>query len=375
MDFSFTDEQEAVAGLAAQIFAGQADVERVKAVERSEDRFDRALWQELAKANLLGIALPEEDGGSGLGVTELCLVLEQQGRRVAPVPLLWTQLAAMALAELGTPAQRRAWLPGVIAGERVLTVALTEAGAGDPLDPWVSATRTDDGWRLEGTKVSIPWAHVADALLAPVRVAGTDEVIVVLVGLDAAGVSTKVADATDHQLLSDVTFSDVHVDEADLVGGTTQGTTTTRWLLERALTGLAAIQVGVAEEAVALAATYTSNRLQFGKPLSSFQSASARAADAYIDTEAMRATLWQAAWRLDRALDASVEVEVAKWWASEGGERVVHATQHLHGGMGADVEYPVHRYFLWGKQIADTLGGGSAHLARIGRALALEAGR
>ncbi|HEY2430090.1 MAG TPA: acyl-CoA dehydrogenase family protein [Acidimicrobiales bacterium] len=371
MDFSFTDEQEAVAGLAAQIFEGRATVDRVKAVEATPERFDRELWAELAKANLLGIALPEEEGGSGLGVTELCLVLEQQGRRVAPVPLLWSQLAALAIAEHGTAAQRRAWLPGVIAGDAVLTVGLSESGAGDPLDPWVQATPTDDGWRLDGTKVAVPWAHVAGAVVMPVRDNRSGDVMVVLVGLDAAGVATQVAEATDRQLLTDVRFSGVPVSDADVLGGTG----TARWLLERALTGLAAIQVGVAEEAVAMAAAYTSNRVQFGKPLSSFQSASARAADAYIDTEAMRATLWQAAWRLDGGLDASLEVEVAKWWASEGGERVVHATQHLHGGMGADIEYPVHRYFLWGKQIADTLGGSGAHLARIGRALAAEASR
>jgi len=141
-------------------------------------------------------------------------------------------------------------------------------------------------------------------------------------------------------------------------------------LTQRAFVGIAALQLGVAEEALAQAAAYTSSRFQFGKPLSSFQSTSARAADAYIDIEAMRVTMLQAAWRLDNGLDAGTAVEVAKWWAAEAGERVVQAVQHMHGGLGADVEYPVHRYFLVGKQLADTLGGASAHLAAIGAALA-----
>jgi alkylation response protein AidB-like acyl-CoA dehydrogenase len=119
-----------------------------------------------------------------------------------------------------------------------------------------------------------------------------------------------------------------------------------------------------------LTARYTSEREQFGRPLSTNQGVAIRAADAYIDIDCMRVTLWQAAWRLSQGLEAHDEIDIAKYWAAEGGQRVVHATQHLHGGMGADIDYPVHRYFLWGKQIEDTLGGASAQLARLGRALA-----
>ena len=141
-------------------------------------------------------------------------------------------------------------------------------------------------------------------------------------------------------------------------------------LLDRALVGLCALQVGVAEEALRITAAYTSTRHQFGKPLSTFQGVALKAGDAYIDTEAMRATMWQAAWRLAEGLDATTEVMVAKWWAAEGGQRVVHITQHLHGGIGADIDYPVHRYFLWGKQIEVTLGGATQQLARLGGAIA-----
>ena len=132
----------------------------------------------------------------------------------------------------------------------------------------------------------------------------------------------------------------------------------------------ARLQIGVCEAATAQAAEYTSNRQQFGKPLSTFQGVQLRAADAFIDTEAIRVTTLQAAWKLDEGLDASSDVLVAKWWASEAGQHAVHNTQHLHGGMGADIDYPVHRYFLWGKQIEDTLGGASATLARLGQVLA-----
>src|SRR5207249_2215921 len=147
------------------------------------------------------------------------------------------------------------------------------------------------------------------------------------------------------------------------------GPAAVEWLRDRALTAIAAIQVGVAAEAMRMAAAYTSERKQFGRPLATFQGVALRAADAYIDVQAMQATLWQAAWRLNAGLDASREVAVAKWWAAEGGHRVVHAAQHLHGGMGADIDYPIHRYFLWGKQLEVMLGGGSQQLARLGALL------
>ena len=366
MDFTLTDTQEAIAGLAEQIFGGQVSVDRLKEIERSDSRFDTRLWSELARSNLVGLCLPEDDGGSGMGVIELALIVEQQGRRLAQVPLLWTAVAAMTIAEFGNHGQRSA-LTRVISGDDVLTLALSEPGVGDPLDPAVEAEPTDDGWCLSGTKLSVPWAHVATGVLVPARVAGRADLVVGLLDPMAPGVTRHRAEATNHEVLTHLDLDRVSV---PLVAGPADGARATRFAMERALVGLCALQVGVAEEALAQAAAYTSTRLQFGKPLSSFQSTSARAADAYIDTEAMRATMWQAAWRLDTGLDASLAVEVAKWWASEAGQRVVHATQHLHGGIGADVEYPIHRYFLWGKQIEDTLGGGSAHLARIGAALA-----
>ena len=371
MDFTLTEEQEAVAGIAATIFGDLATTERIKEVERSDDRVDRRLWSALSTAGLPALAVPEADGGSGLGMTELCLVLEQQGRHVAPVPLLWTALAAMAVSRFGGADVRAAWVAPAVAGETILAMALAEPGAGEPFDPSLEASpETDGGWRLTGLRASVPYVHVAGRVLTPARVSGTDALVVVLVDPHAEGAVHERAEATDRQLLTHLTLDGVRVEPGDVVAGPDTGRAAIGWILQRALVGIAAIQLGVAEQALALAAAYTSTRLQFGKPLSSFQSTSARAADAYIDTEAMRVTLWQAAWRLDSGLDASVAVEVAKWWAAEAGQRVVHATQHLHGGMGADIEYPIHRYFLVGKQLEDTLGGGSAHLARIGASLA-----
>ena len=367
MDFKLSEEQEAVRGLAEQIFQGSASVERVKEVEAGDDRFDRDLWRALADANLLGIALPDDVGGSGLGAIETVLVLEQQGRVVAPVPY-WATIVcgALPIAAHGTPAQRERWLPGVVRGEIILSAALSEAGVNDALRPGVRATADGDAWRLDGRKPSVPIGHLADAVLVPAST--PDGVAVFLVERGAA--TAEVAVTTDRSLVAHLTFDGT---PAEVLGDAPAGERTLAWMLDRALLGLAAIQIGVCEEAVRLAAEYTSNRIQFGKPLASFQGAQLKAADGYIGTEAIRVTTLQAAWKLDVGREASDDVLVAKWWASEAGQQVVHITQHLHGGMGADIDYPVHRYFLWGKQIEDTLGGASATLARLGARIA-EAG-
>jgi acyl-CoA dehydrogenase len=372
MDFILSEEQQAIAELAGRIFEDQATPERVKEVEGGSDRFDRALWSKLAEANLLGIALPEDVGGSGFGIVEACLVLEQQGRWVAPVPLLPTLvMGAMAIAELGTPGQRTRWLPGVVAGDVVLTAALAEVGSGT-LGSGVTATPDGAGspaWRLDGTAMSVPAAHLAARVVVPARLPGGN-LGAFLVDPAGPGVSRELARTTDREIVGHLSFARAPLEAEDVLGSADGGDRAVDWILERAMVGLCALQVGIAEQALRMAADYTSGRHQFGRPLATLQGAALRAADAYIDTEAMRVTMLQAAWRLSEGLDATDAVAVAKWWAADGGQRVVHTTQHLHGGLGADVDYPIHRYFLWGKQIEVTLGGASRQLARLGREIA-----
>jgi alkylation response protein AidB-like acyl-CoA dehydrogenase len=143
-----------------------------------------------------------------------------------------------------------------------------------------------------------------------------------------------------------------------------------KWAAERAAVGYCALQVGLSERALRMTAEYTSGRIQFDRPLATFQAVQQRAADAYVDVEAMRVTMWHAAWRLGEGLPAADEVAVAKFWASEGGQRVAAATQHLHGGMGVDMDYPLHRFTFWSKQLELALGGANRQLARVGRSMA-----
>jgi acyl-CoA dehydrogenase len=341
-----TERRDALRELASDLFGRQVDPARIDQVEATPDRFDRDLWTVVGDAGLLGVTVSEDNGGLGLGAVELALVLEQLGRAVAPIPLADTTVAAWCLDAHGTPEQRAQWLPRLVAADAVAAVAVPASTTGLRLD----------GGRLSGTAVGVPWAHVADLVLLPVG----DRVV--CVSPQAEGVETTREDTTGRALALTLTCTDAPVEQ--LGAGGAAG-----WLLARTRLALSAVQAGVADAAVRLTASYTSEREQFGKPLSTFQSVALKAADAYLDATVIRATALQAAEALDHGGEAELEILTAAWWAAEGGQHAVHLTQHLHGGMGADVTYPVHRYFLWAKQIELMLGGAPALLAELGDAL------
>jgi alkylation response protein AidB-like acyl-CoA dehydrogenase len=363
MDFSLTPEQEALRELAGKILGDHVTHERLKVIEADADWFDRTAWEALARANLLGTAVDEAWGGAGLGLLELCLVLEQVGRTVAPIPAWPTLvLGALPIAEHGTREQRARWLPGVVAGETVLSAALVEAGSDDPARPATTASRDGGGWRLDGVKICVPAAHLAERVVVPARSQG--DVALFLVDPRGAGATVERQVATSREPQGRMTFAGA---SAELLA---RGVALVDWLVERALVGLCAMQVGVTDRALRMTAEYTTGREQFGRPIASFQAVHQRAADAYIDVEAIRVATWQAAWRLATGRPAAAEVAVAKFWAAEGAHRATYAAQHLHGGIGVDVDYPLHRYYLWSHQIELTLGSATRQLARLGARLA-----
>jgi len=381
MDFSFSDEQQQIADLAKQIFADKATHERLKQIERGAGpRFDRDLWTELAKAGLLGVAIPQELGGGGLGFLEIALVIEQMGRTTAPVPLLETLvLGALPIAEFGSDEQRARWLPRVAEGKAVLTAALVDgqdaallpspaARAGAAL-PSTTASKHSAGWTLSGTKICVPAGAIAHCVLIPAAT-GDGTAGVFLVDPSSPGVRVEPLVTTSGQPEARIVLDNVRLGAGDVLGSPADGARIVEWISERATAALSALALGVCEQALALTAEYTKTRKQFDVAIATFQAVGQRAADAYIDTEAIRLTAWQAAWRLSAGLPAAAHVAVAKFWAAEAGQRVVHTAQHLHGGIGVDQDYPLHRYFLYAKQLELTLGGATAQLLKIGKTLA-----
>jgi 3-oxocholest-4-en-26-oyl-CoA dehydrogenase beta subunit len=356
VDLDLTEHQIEIRDLARRVFTDRVTPDRLKEVEAGREGFDRSLWKELGDAGLLGVAVPESDGGGGLGFLELCLVLEEGAAAAAPVPLLPSLvLGALPIAEFGTDEQRARFLPGVAHGDAILTAALSGG-------PVLRAQPHGDGWRIAGTVELVPYADVASAILAPVA---TEEGGTGLFLLDQAGLDLEPQEVTTGEPAFRV-HANALVAQGAVLAEPFLGADELAWTLQRALAALSVMQVGTAGRALHLTAEYTSGRDQFGRPLASFQAVQQRIADAYIDTLAMRWTAWCAAWRLGEGLTADEEVAVAKFWASEAGSRVVTAAQHLHGGMGVDVDYPLHRYTKQAKRAELMFGAATAQLAHLG---------
>jgi alkylation response protein AidB-like acyl-CoA dehydrogenase len=364
MDFTLTDDQSTVRDLAAKVLSDHCTPEALRANEDSDSSgFDRALWAKLADAGLLGIPIPEEHGGLGLGLSELTVLIEEVGRYAAPVPVLaGLALGALAVARHGTADQQAHTLPRIADGSHLVTAALVEP-LGDEHEPSTTARQEGDGWVLSGTKTCVPAGLYADSVV--VSASTPDGARLFVVDPAGAGVTLERQDTITYQ------------PEAVLVldgaaGQPLGGADAVKDVLQVATVAVCALLTGISAQALKLTADYTMTREQFGHPIAHFQAVGQRAADSFIDVTAMRLTTLQAVWLVDRGLEASKEVAVAKYFASDGGQRVVRAAAHLHGGMGVSREYPLHRYYLAAKQYELTLGGGTRQLVRLGRMLAEE---
>ena len=363
MDFTFTPGQDEAAELAARILADRTGTERLRTVEAAGDRFDRDLWAALGEAGLLSLAVPEQHGGAGLGLVELCRVLVEVGRRVAPVPLATHGAVALLLAEHADGVQQDRWLPGAADGTTVL--AVSEERSHLPSRPVVRAEPEGEGWVLSGTKVMV---RAGGAAAAYVVSASTDQGLgLFLVEAGATGLRSAPGRTSDGD---EVARLDLDRAPAQAVG-TPGDDAATR--LGRLLTACTAAELlGVTEGALHLTAGYARTREQFGRPIGTFQAVSQRLADGYIDVLGQRLVLWSAVWRLAEGLPAATEVAVAKLWAADAAHRLAHTTVHVHGGVGIDLDGEAHRYFTTAKRFELAFGSATEQALSIGRALATE---
>ncbi|MGA4850072.1 acyl-CoA dehydrogenase family protein [Streptomyces sp. G5(2025)] len=375
MDFTFTEEQQAVVEAAKALFADVVPdgvpSPALTSGAVAED-FDRALWSRLADADLLGVLIGTEHGGVGLDAIALCLVLRESAKVLARVPLLENSAATWAVQAYGSAELRRRVLPRAGRGGLVLTVAANGRTGHDAAELAVTAQRDGDTWLLDGLQTAVPWAQNADLAVIPAHTPD-GRTVLALVPRDHEGITLAEQYATSGERLAELRLEGVRVAASDVIEA--DGA----WdrLRDLLATGTCALALGLGEGVLRMTGEYTSKREQFGHPVATFQAVAVQAADRYIDLRAMEVTLWQAAWRIstgaDGALPTAGDVSVAKIWASDGVRRVVQTAQHLHGGFGADTDYPLHRYHAWAKQLELSLGPAAAHEGALGDLLAAHA--
>ncbi|MFD4027794.1 acyl-CoA dehydrogenase family protein [Streptomyces sp. NPDC058576] len=391
MDFTFTEEQQAAVEAARAVFSDvapdRAPSPALTPGAVAED-IDRQLWHELARTDLLGLTLSPDHGGAGLDPIALCLVLRESAKVLARVPLLESCAVALAVQRYGGSTLAAELLPRAGRGELILTVGANGRSGHDPAELAVTARRYgqgdtesdaaagasggpagESGWVLDGVQSGVPWAQVADWIAVPAHTAGGRPVLA-LVPRTRDGVTLADQVSTSGERLAEVRLDAVRVAAGELI----DAAGCWDWLRSLLTTGTCALALGLGERVLAMTAEYTGKREQFGFPVATFQAVAVQAADRYIDLRAMEATLWQAAWRISTdaggPLPAAGDVAVAKIWASDGVRRVVQTAQHLHGGFGADTDYPLHRFHAWAKLIELSLGPAAAHEEALGDLLA-----
>ncbi|WP_406251086.1 acyl-CoA dehydrogenase family protein [Streptomyces cyaneofuscatus] len=377
MDFTFTEEQQAAVEAARAVFSGVApDSVPSPALTPgavAED-IDRRLWGELASSDLLGLTLSEEYGGAGLDPVALFLVLRESAKVLARVPLLESCAVAMTVERYGESGLAAELLPRAAGGELLLTAGANGRTGHDPAELAVTArpggsAAAPAGWVLDGVQSAVPWAQAADRIAVPAHT-GEGRAVLALVDPTRRGVTLADQVSTSGERLAEVRLDGVRVEARELIDAPGAW----EWLRDLLTTGTCALALGLGERVLAMTAEYTGKREQFGFPVATFQAVAVQAADRYIDLRAMEVTLWQAAWRISTGaggpLPSAGDIAVAKIWASDGVRRIVQTAQHLHGGFGADTDYPLHRFHAWAKQIELSLGPAAAHEEALGDLLA-----
>jgi len=370
MDFDLDETQRMLQSTARTFLRAQCRPEVRRTLEASETGHSPELWRKMAQLGWMGIAMPAIYGGAGLSLLELALVFEEIGRAALDSPLFATTLAALVLLEGGSAEQKSEFLPRVAAGNAVLTVALAEEEAAyDPAAVRLRARRAANGYRLDGTKLFVPYATVADAILVVARTASRASdvrgVTLVLVDGRAPGIScqTLATIAPDKQF--EVQFSDVEVPHSAVVGTVDEGMTTLRRPLAQAIALQCAEMVGNAAHELEVTAEYTKNRVQFGRPLATFQAVQHHLANMLTDVEGARWTTYQAVARLARGLPAARELAIARAFACDACQRVAFLAQQLHGGIGVDLSYDLHFYYRRAKALELRFGPAPIQMAEI----------
>jgi alkylation response protein AidB-like acyl-CoA dehydrogenase len=375
MDIGFTEEQELLRETARKFLERECPTKFVRERMATAAAVTDAFWRKLAEQGWLGIVYPEEMGGSGLGMVELVVLMEEMGRAVMPGPYFATVLlGGAAILAAGSRAQQQEWLPAIAAGEKKATLAWTEANARwDASAIGLAARAGGGGFRLAGNKLFVPDAHLADILVVAARTrdgARMEEgVSLFLVPREAPGLTVKLLPTIDEtRKLCEVRFDDVRVEPAALLGEQDAGWAPLARIVDRAMVALSAEMCGGARQVLDMTAAYARLRLAFGKPIGSYQGVKHRAADMLVDLENARSLTYYAAWAADEApAEAPLAAAMAKAQASDAGRRIAAGGIQLHGGIGMTWEHDLQLYLKRAKASEIAFGDASWQRERVAR--------
>jgi alkylation response protein AidB-like acyl-CoA dehydrogenase len=362
MDFSFSPDQTLLRNSARAFLDEHCKPAAVRLLWDDKRGESESTWKEMAQLGWLGLALPDEHGGAGLGMVESAIVLEELGRAACPGPYWPTALTAAAIAEAGTEAQKKRWLPAIAGGEVRASLAFLDSELDwNPDSANTRAEKTSGGFALTGLKRYVPWAHVADVLLVPART--PEGVTLFLVDPGSAGLSASPVQTMDPGTRwTNLTLDKVPARSDAVLGRAGGAATLLAGLLRRGAVGAAAEMLGAARRCLDMAVDYAKVREQFGQPIGSFQAIRHKCADMLVEVENSHSAVYYAAWAQDaRAEDEVLSASVAKAYVGDASRKVCGDAIQVHGGIGFTWEYDLHMYFKRAKALEVQYGDGDYH--------------
>lgn len=377
MDLSLTEEQELLQSSARDFLRQECPTTHVRAMEEDETGYSPELWKNAAELGWAGLMLPEAYGGSGYTFVEQCVLLEEFGRALFPSPFHSTVLEfGLPILFGGSEAQKQRCLSAIAAGNLLGTLALTEPSASyEPSDIEVRAESRNGGFTINGAKLFVLNAHTADELLVAVRTSDAggpeDGISLLLVPANASGITISRLHTIAANRQFEVEFSNVEVGSDALVGGLNQGWPLMKKTLDHATVAKCAEMVGIAQVAFDMSVDYAKNRVQFGRPIGSFQAIKHKCADMVIEVDGSRFITYRAAWCLAEGRDASKEVAMAKAWTSDACRRVCANAHQVHGGIGFTKEYDLQLYFRRAKHGEVIYGDADIHREVVAQEIGL----
>jgi alkylation response protein AidB-like acyl-CoA dehydrogenase len=372
MNFGFNEEQELLRNTARKFFENECGSDTVRRLMETPEGISAELWKKLAEQGWLGLIYPEQYDGTGLGLVDLVVLMEEMGRAVAPGPYFSTVLlGGLAILEAGGDAQKKEWLPRIAAGDKRVALAWMEPSAQlGPAGVTLTAVKRGETFTLSGTKLFVHDAHTADALVVAARTrpgAGADGVSLFLLPKGTKGLEVTLLPTMDQtRKLCEVACSDVTVGADALLGAAGAGWAPLSRVLDRATVALCAEMCGGAQKVLDMTVEYAKIRQAFGRPIGSYQGVKHRAADMLVDVENSKSITYYAAWALDEnSPEAPLAVSMAKAYVSDAYRRVAAGGIQLHGGIGFTWEHDLHLYFKRAKGSEFTFGDATHHRERV----------
>ncbi len=377
MDLGLSEEQEMLRRTARELLEKECPKALVRDMEEDEKGYSPELWQKFAEQGFLGLPFPEQYGGTGFGFLDLMVLVEEFGRALVPGPYFYTVvLSGMAINEFGTEEQKKEYLPKIAEGQAIMTFAHTEpSGRWDAGGVSVAGVADGDDFVLNGVKLFVPDAHVSDYLLVTARTKESDNpedgITVFLVDAKTSGISYEVLKTIASDKQCEVVLEDVRVPRSNVLGEVDRGWPIVDQVLRRGAVGKCAEMLGNSQQVLEMTVEYAKTRVQFGRPIGSFQAIQHHCANMATDVDGSRFITYQAAWRLSEDMPCDREVSMAKAWVSEACRRVAALGHQVHGGIGFTKEHDMQLFFRRAKQAELFFGDADYHKEKVAQAIGL----